>query len=114
MREQDQHDNQLLVEIEKKFGSITTQEPLKNWNDNKERDFQNQIKQKQKEKYLRDKERQKIEKDGILIPKDHVEHPKSELSSCSSCQMKYSVSFKDQVYIKKFGICYKCYIKHNL
>ncbi len=94
--------------ISKKYGKEATQHPKKDWDDEKEKDYQKQIRElHQKEIKYREKN-EKIEVDGILISKKLFS--KDEDRVCPVCS-SYSFDLRDNVYMTKFDCCFKCYIQ---
>jgi len=96
------------VAISKKYGKEATKHPKADWNDEKEEDYQQQIRDLyEKEKYQQEKD-EKIEIDGFLISKKLFN--KDSNRNCPVCQA-YSFELRDDVYMAKFNCCFKCYIK---
>lgn len=93
--------------IEQKYGFETTLHPKYFWDEEKEKEYVEETKKvlEQEKKSLETK--QKIEVDGILMPRKLIN--KSENKTCSMCK-KYSFDKKDDVYLNKFKACYRCYI----
>lgn len=89
---------ELLKEIEKQYGSKTIEDINKTLEPEKEAVYQEDIKKYYIKKYKKSKEKQ--EKVNVI-------------KSCEECGVIFSPKFIDQVHIKKFGLCYKCYIKHH-
>jgi len=94
--------------ISKKYGKEAIQHPRAEWNDEKEKDYQAQIKDLyQKEVEQREKS-EKIEVDGVLISKKLFS--KDADRTCSVCNV-YSFDLRDDVYMTKFSCCFRCYIQ---
>ena len=53
------------------------------------------------------KTQEKVEVDGVLIPKKLINRNNTKV--CSRCS-KYSFRTKDELYLNKFNVCYKCYV----
>ena len=102
-------DPDYLIKVEKaikdKYGDEAIQNPKANWDDEKEKDYLEQIKKSYKVR----KEKEKIEVDGILMPKKLF--IKDSDRTCPVCNT-YSFSMKDDLYMTKFKCCFKCYIQH--
>ena len=95
--------------IAKKYGQEAIDNPRKFWNDEKEKSYQEQIKKiAEKERAFQESE-EKEEVNGILISKKllNKEHTKRVCPVCKA----YSFRIKDDVFMKKFDCCYKCYIQ---
>ena len=94
--------------ISKKYGDDAIQNPKANWNDDKEKEYLNQInKLTEKEYSLLDKD-QKVEVNGVLVAKKLLS--KESNRTCPTCGV-YSFDIHDDVYMNKYDCCYKCYIK---
>ena len=95
--------------ISKKYGSEAVQNPRGNWTDEKEREYLDQIKRlAKKETHLLEKD-EKVEVNGILMPKKLLN--KESNRTCPVCGT-YSFSVSDDVYMNKYQCCYKCYIQY--
>ena len=83
--------------------------PRKYWNDEKEKSYQDQIKKIAEKERAAEEKDEKVELDGFLISKKllNKEHTKRVCPICST----YSFEIRDDVFMKKFDCCYKCYIQ---
>jgi len=94
--------------ISKKYGGEAIKNPRATWNDEKEEEYQQQI----KDLYLKETEIQekteKIEVDGILVSKKLINRDNNRI--CPVCH-SYSFDLRDDVYMTKFDCCFKCYIQ---
>ena len=92
--------------IAKKYGDETVKNPKATWDDEKEKQYLDQL----KESYYVDQEpdHDKTEIDGVFIPSKLL-----KLESRRSCPVCNTYSFKsnDDVYMTKFECCEKCYIQ---
>ena len=100
-----------IVKVEKaiaeKYGQEAIDNPKRHWTDEKEKEYQQQIRDLyQKEVKYREKN-EKVEVDGILISKKLFS--KDEDRVCPVCST-YSFELRDNVYMTKFDCCFKCYI----
>tara|TARA_R100001244_G_C5135348_1_gene126733 strand:- start:238 stop:618 length:381 start_codon:yes stop_codon:yes gene_type:complete len=95
--------------IAKKYGEETIQNPKKDWDEEKEKEYQAQIEEfyKKRDK-IRDKS-EKVEVDGVLIPKKLLNKRKER--TCPVCKT-YSFKMQDDVYMSKYECCFDCYIQH--
>lgn len=93
--------------IAEKYGTETVRHPKKDWDDQKEKDYLNQLKEIH---FYESKEEDydKQEVDGVFIPKKLI--TKSSNRSCPVCKT-YSFKAIDDVYMVKFDCCFKCYIQ---
>ncbi len=95
--------------ISKKYGSEAVQNPKGNWTDEKEAEYLQQIKRlTKKEAQLYDKD-EKVEVNGILVPKKLLN--KESNRTCPVCDT-YSFDVRDDVYMNKYDCCRDCYVKH--
>ena len=93
--------------IAEKYGAETVQHPKKDWDDQKEKDYLNQLKEIHfRESLEEDYDKQEV--DGVFIPKKLI--TKSSNRSCPVCKT-YSFKSIDDVYMVKFDCCFKCYIQ---
>tara|TARA_B100000686_G_C16418042_1_gene775700 strand:+ start:315 stop:740 length:426 start_codon:yes stop_codon:yes gene_type:complete len=104
-------DQKFVVEVERamsrKYGQEAVQNPKSHWDDQKEKDYLEQLKKVQeKEDNLKEK-RQKIKQDDVFIDKRFLD--KKAERSCPVCST-YSFSPQDDLYINKFSCCKECYI----
>ena len=94
--------------ISKKYGKEAIQHPKAEWNDEKEKEYQQQIRDLyQKEVKYREKN-EKVEVDGILVSKKLFSRDENRV--CPVCSA-YSFELRDNVYMTKFDCCFKCYIQ---
>jgi len=94
--------------ISKKYGGEAIKNPRATWDDEKEEEYQQQI----KDLYLKEAEIQekteKVEVDGILVSKKLINRDNNRI--CPVCH-SYSFDLRDDVYMTKFDCCFKCYIQ---
>jgi hypothetical protein len=92
--------------IAEKYGQEATINPKSLWTQEKEQNYLEQL----KEFEIKDKKiqqgKEKVEIDGVLIPKKLVNDKTSH--TCVNCK-KYSFSRDDDIYLTKYKTCYKCY-----
>lgn len=92
--------------IAKKYGNITIQNPAKFWDEEKEKEYLEEI----KEISARSREQQydeKVELNGFFIPKKLINKETNRI--CPTCSA-YSFKKQDDVYMIKHGCCYNCYL----
>lgn len=87
----------LIKEIEKQYGDVTTSDPMKNWDSEKEEKLHQDLKTKSIKKYINSKSKKEPEKKEII--------------SCNNCKKGFSPRYIDQIHIKKYGLCFDCYTK---
>jgi hypothetical protein len=109
----DHDDPHYIVKVEKaiakKYGKEAIQNPKANWNEEKEKEYLEQSKEFYKKQQALDEKSEKVEVDGIFVPKKLLN--KKNDRTCPICNI-YSFSKKDDAYMNKFECCFKCYIQH--
>ena len=104
-------DPNYVVKLEKaiaeKYGEEAIQNPKKNWNEEKEAQYVEDLKVLYEKRQTTDSE-DKVEVDGVLMDKKLFSRESKR--SCPVCNT-YSFSKRDDVYMTKFQCCEKCYIQ---
>ena len=90
----------------KKFGNETIINPKSNWDDEKEKEYLEQLKVFYSEEEKREED--KINKDGFFIPRNLINKEVERV--CPVCET-YSFSGRDDLYMNKFECCRICYIQ---
>lgn len=107
MKKQEKDPNYLIKlekAIEEKYGKEATQHPLSNWDDNKEKDYIEQIKQ------ISIKENQRKSKEVLV---DDKLFTTEDDRTCPICE-RYSFLVEDDLYFTKYKCCRSCYtIKYD-
>ena len=93
--------------VKEKYGDLATQNPKQYWDHTKEKEFIEQQKEFSAKKYKNEESREKVELDGVLLPKKLIN--KNIDKECSICK-KYSFDKRDDLYLNKFKACYRCYL----
>ena len=91
--------------IAKKYGHEAIANPKSFWTDEKENEYLEQV----KEFYGKESTREKVYKDGFLLPKNLI--TKENKRKCPVCEV-LSFKLKDDLYMNKFDCCFNCYIQH--
>tara|TARA_Y100000034_G_scaffold1831_1_gene2336 strand:- start:70 stop:459 length:390 start_codon:yes stop_codon:yes gene_type:complete len=91
--------------IAEKYGKEAIQNPAKFWNEEKEKEYLEQLKEMEDQCVPCE---DKVEQEGFFITKKLVNRDTKR--TCSVCG-KYSFWRQDDVYMIKHSCCYKCYIK---
>ena len=94
--------------IAKKYGEETVVNPKSQWDDEKEKEYLDELKQV----YYNNVDKEDLDKEevnGVFIPKKLLKEESNR--SCSTCNT-YSFKSKDDVYMTKFDCCFKCYIQY--
>lgn len=103
---------EILQKIEKeitdKFGVEATLSPKAFWNNEREQEYQKQVDSFLEKEENKRKSEEKIEKDGILVPR-RLFIEENIKKGCKFCQ-KYFLDFRDKIYVNKYNGCYECYI----
>ena len=92
--------------IAEKYGTKSIQHPKKEWTDDKEKQYLEDLK-KLHSKSTNDEQSQE-EINGVFISKKLL--TRESKRSCPVCNT-YSFKSKDDVYMSKFDCCEKCYIQ---
>ena len=107
-----QKDLNKIVKVEKaiakKFGQETIINPKSKWDDEKEQEYLQQLKEfysRQRKKADND---EKINEEGFLLSKNLINRESKRV--CTTCS-EYSFNMKDDLYMNKFDCCWKCYIQ---
>tara|TARA_Y100001938_G_scaffold33803_1_gene46417 strand:- start:1441 stop:1836 length:396 start_codon:yes stop_codon:yes gene_type:complete len=93
--------------ISQKYGEETIVNPKSTWDEAKEEEYIQQLKDLDKKRELTSKEASKVELNGFLLSEKLI-NKRSE-RTCPSCDT-YSFDKKDDLYMNRFGCCLKCYI----
>ena len=109
-----QHDDpHYIVKLEKaiaeKYGEEAIQNPKKHWNEEKEKEYIEQSKEFYKKIQSLEEKSEKVEVDGIFIPKKLLS--KKSNRTCPICKA-YSFKSQDDVYMSKYECCFDCYIQY--
>jgi hypothetical protein len=96
--------------IAKKYGDKAIQNPKTNWNDDKEKEYIEQLKRIAKRLNSSSESTDKVELNGVFVSKKLLNR---EIASrtCSLCET-FSFDKKDDIYMKKFDSCFECYIQY--
>jgi ribosomal protein L4 len=94
--------------ISEKYGEETVQHPSSNWDEEKERDYLEQLKElASKVKRLTEKT-EKMEVQGVLISKKLLNRDSNRV--CSVCDV-YSFDRRDDVFMSKYDCCNRCHVQ---
>jgi len=95
--------------ISKKYGEETITNPKSTWDEVKEAQYIEQLKEIVKKDASRSKEASKIELNGFLLSEKLINRQSER--TCPACDT-YSFDKKDDLYMNRFGCCLKCYISY--
>lgn len=100
-----------IVKIEKaiaqKYGEDAIVNPKAYWNEEKEKQYIEQLKELSQIEKINHKD-QKVEVNGVFISKKLL--TKDSNRTCPVCSV-YSFDLKDDLYMNRFECCFKCYIQ---
>jgi hypothetical protein len=94
--------------IVKKYGEAAVQNPNADWTPEKEKEYLKQRQELERQRQAHDKQNEKVEVDGVLMPKKLLN--RESRRTCPVCS-EYSFSQADDIYMTKFDCCQKCYIQ---
>ena len=92
--------------MSKKFGKESIVNPKSGWNDEKEKNYLEDLKQFYSEESKEAED--KINEDGFFITRNLINKEINRV--CPVCET-YSFSGRDDLYMNKFECCEKCYIQ---
>lgn len=92
--------------MSKKFGPESIVNPKSGWDDDKEKEYLEDLKEFYSEESRQEED--KINKDGFFITRNLINKEINRV--CPVCNT-YSFSGKDDLYMNKFECCEKCYIQ---
>ena len=95
--------------IKEKYGDLATMNPKYFWNEEKEKNYIEDTKTAVKNQLKNENSREKIDLDGILMPKKLINKNSNKI--CEGCK-SYSFNKEDDVYLNKFSTCKKCYVQY--
>ncbi len=94
--------------IKEKYGDLATMNPKHFWDSEKEKQYINDSKVASTKSVNNELTREKIELDGVLMPKKLFN--KNTNKTCSVCNL-YSFNKNDDLYLNKYTVCNNCYVK---
>jgi hypothetical protein len=97
----------LEKEISKEYGEAATVNPKSLWNQEKEKEYLEQIKEFRVRERKSEEEREKVVIDGVLVPKKLLTSENAQ-KVCINCNA-YSFDKIDDLYLNKYKTCNKCY-----
>ena len=93
--------------ISERYGEEAIQHPKKNWNEQKEKQYLEDLKKLYASR-REDETPDKVEINGVFVASKLINNDSNR--SCPVCQT-YSFKSRDDVYMTKFDCCEKCYIQ---
>jgi hypothetical protein len=96
--------------INQKYGKEAIINPSSEWNETKEKEYLEQLKEMSKKQISLDEQQEKVEADGFLINKKLLTR-ESMILNCSVCTKRLKTA-RDDIYYNKFECCQRCYIEY--
>ena len=110
MKEKDwNHIAKIEKAIVKKYGKEAVQNPKSGWDEEKEKDYIQQLKEMVVKEEVYDEQSEKVEINGFLVPKKLL--TKGTNKNCPVCG-KFSLKSNDDICIIKYECCHTCFIKY--
>ena len=109
MKKTDNHISALEKAIKEKYGAETIAHPRSEWDDEKEQDYLDQIKNLATKKKKYQEQNDKVENGGFFISKKLLNRESKR--TCPVCET-YSFDVRDDIYMNKYECCSKCYIQY--
>jgi len=95
--------------IAKKYGEVAVKNPASEWNEEKENDYLEQLKEMRRQEAARITAVNKIDVGGFFISEKLINRETNR--QCPLCGV-YSFKNRDELYMNKFKCCFGCYVKH--
>lgn len=96
----------------KKYGIESVQNPKANWNEDKEKEYIEQLKKFDEKHYRASLTSDKVEVNGVFVSKKLLNRESIDWNrTCSVCE-KHTIEKQDDIYFLKFDCCSLCYIKY--
>ena len=95
--------------IKQKYGSDAIQNPASYWDEKKEKEYLQQLKEYSAKRDLIDDKTSKVDAGGFLVNKTLLN--KDNKINCPVCKKRIK-TVRDDIYMNKFECCEQCYIEH--
>ena len=95
--------------IKERYGEEAIAHRRANWDDEKEREYLEQIKKLAEKKRRVAEKTDKVDNGGFFVSKKLLN--KESKRKCPVCSI-YSFNTQDDVYMNKYECCFKCYIQY--
>ena len=95
--------------IAEKYGGEAVQNPKANWDEEKEKEYLQQMKEFYEKNQKNNQTQDKINVNGIKVSKKLLN--RESLKTCPVCN-SLSRKAKDDVYLMKFECCWKCFERY--
>tara|TARA_R110000824_G_scaffold93214_2_gene225601 strand:+ start:1687 stop:2097 length:411 start_codon:yes stop_codon:yes gene_type:complete len=93
--------------IAEKYGKSTVQDFRSGWEEEKEREYLEQVRRRNDKKQSPKSSREKLKAGDVVINKRNRNFNRSR--SCPVCKT-YSFYMKDDLYMVRYKCCYRCYV----
>jgi hypothetical protein len=97
--------------VKEKYGENAIQNPKANWNEEKEQNYIQQVKEQSHIVSEKAQKQETIHENGFLVKKKLFTTKTSRVCKVLKCG-RYSFSISDDVYMNKYDCCYECFIKY--
>jgi len=95
--------------IKEKYGEEAIVNPRSLWDDEKERNYLEQLRKVTAQHYQKTEKPDKVDNDGFFISKKLLNRESER--ECPVCEI-YSFDVRDDVYMSKYECCFKCYVQY--
>ena len=95
--------------IKQKYGSDAIENPASHWDEEKEKEYLQQLKEYSAKRDLINDKTSKVDAGGFLVNKKLLN--KDNRINCPVCK-KRTKTVRDDIYMNKFDCCEQCYIEH--
>ena len=96
----------------KKYGLESIQNPKSNWNEEKEKEYIEQLKKFDEKHRKASSTSDKVEVNGVFVSKKLLNRESIDWNrTCSVCS-EHTIEKQDDIYFLKFDCCNLCYIKY--
>jgi|TARA_R100000005_G_C4957101_1_gene175246 DNA repair exonuclease SbcCD ATPase subunit len=95
--------------ITKKYGELAAANPKANWDEEKEKEYLEQLKELAGKEDTTKDQTEKVENNGFLVSKKLLS--KDTNRTCPVCK-RYSFELADDLYMAKFECCKVCFLKY--
>lgn len=95
--------------ISKRYGEEAIQNPKSTWDQEKEKEYIQQLEKRIEKLRETEEESEKIEINGFLMPKKLLN--REVVNNCTTCGKKLK-TVRDDIYMNKYDCCESCFIEH--
>lgn len=96
--------------INQKYGKEAIINPSSEWNETKEKEYLEQLKEMSKKQISLDEQQEKVKADGFLINKKLLTR-ETTILNCPVCTKRLK-TVKDDIYYNKYECCNRCYVNY--